>query len=283
MENGGWISIYRKSMNHWTWNRKPFDEFHAWVYLLLKASHEPTNHEYRGSMYPLERGELHASIRHLSKEWGWNHKKVSRFIKALNEDNMIVLSNDQPLTKITICNYDYYQLHEHPKGNTDGNTIGSTTGNTTGNATGDQINNINNINNTITRVRARDDYILFFSNLLDLELLTNVWNELNLKRLEFLDDECLEILFVAYISRLESEFPDLPSINDVEFSEWQQAISSQNIPDPTDWACRYLVNGFELYITPFHRGENNTGWIADITYAFKLETIAKVRRTTGVW
>lgn len=285
MESLGWISIYRKSMNHWIWNRKPFDEFHAWLYLLMKASHEATNHEYRGSMYPLERGELHVSIRHLAREWGWNHKKVARYIKALEDDDMIIINTDTPLTKVTICNYDVYQQHGNAKGNAKGAATGNTTGNSTGNTTGYKNNNINNINNKNKKIisRARKDFFSIFLDELDLAELTQYWNGLNLKHLEILDDECFEILFDAFLSRLEFDFPDIPSIDDVSLEEWDVFIDSHigKIISPTAWACNYIVNGFGKFITPYHRGNNDAGWQADIIYAFKPETIAKVRRATG--
>ncbi|GAB7221355.1 hypothetical protein VoSk93_05660 [Vibrio owensii] len=287
----GWIKVHRKVMNHWLWGRKPFDEFHAWTHLLMLAAHNETNFEYRGSIYPLKRGEFYVSQQQLGREWDWNIKKVRRFIKALVDDAMITTDSGQVLTKITVCNYEYYQLDGQGEGNTTGKVTGNNEGKAEGLVTGSQnknIKNIKNINNLKEnkKTRAREKFFSYFcERIISGGDLTAVWNELNLKHLEVLDDDCLSVMFEAYLNRLHKEFPNLPSVDEVSSQEWGKAFNAILYPDidPHHWAGHYLCHGFAEYIIDYHRGMNLGQWVADIAYAFKPETMSKVYRQTGVY
>lgn len=290
----GWFRYDRSRMNHWLWQDKPYAYGQAWDYLYAHAVHAETTLLHRGTPIHLEIGDLIMSIRRFSEGVGWNKEKANRFISLLEKEKLIKIKKDQRLDIITICDY-YNQQYAGMDINIDKDIVTDIDCNIEPDIDSridvdayknNNKNNTNNLNknNKENKTRARGDFFLFFVNNLDFQNLTVEWNRLNLKHLEVLDDECLVLLFDAFLSSLEANLSDLPNIDDVSVEQWEHAIEPhlENIPTPTAWACNYIVNGFGKYITSHHRGSNTGEWKADILFAFKPETRAKVYRSTGV-
>ncbi|WP_052478927.1 hypothetical protein [Vibrio jasicida] len=309
----GWISLHRKLLEHWLWQDKPFSKGQAWLDLLLNTAHKETTSMYRNSVLHLAQGELVISHRKLAESWGWNKEKVGRFLHLLEKEAMITIRIDHHLTVISICNYAEYQdlkasiqdtnIDTNIDSNIDSNIdvninknrdnqVDIHTDINQGNDA-DKNNNINNINKTnkINKnnkkiiSRAREDFFLEFFEMYKTEDLTRYWNELNLQRLEYVDDDCLRLIFNRYVNYIETHIPNTPNIDEVTTEEWQAFTETciGRMLDPTDWSLNYLVNGFNEITTQYHRGHNDAHWKADIFYAFKPEVMAKVRRATGIY
>ena len=289
----GWISIHRKILEHWIWTAKPYSKGQAWLDLLLKASHEKTDFLYSESLIHLNRGQVVVSHRKLSETWGWSKDKVSRFLTLLKNEGMVKIEVRHGVSIITICEYTKYQddkKHNNDSGkDSDKDASKDSDKDTDKDTDKDKYNNINNINKNnkkTNNARAREKFFSYFcERIISGGDLTAVWNELNLKHLEVLDDDCLSVMFEAYLNRLHKEFPNLPSVDEVSSQEWGKAFNAILYPDidPHHWAGHYLCHGFAEYITGYHRGMNQGQWIADIAYAFKPETMNKVYRQTGVY
>lgn len=150
MANKGWIQLHRQLADHWLWERKPFSEGQAWIDLLLLAYHEDVQKPYKGTMKTYHRGDVNVSLSFLANRWGWSRKRVTRFIKLLENAEMVttrVTTND---TTITLVNYSNFQV----QGTTRVAAIGSSEGNNEGSSEGNTINNYNNYNN-VNNTRAR--------------------------------------------------------------------------------------------------------------------------------
>lgn len=146
--HSSYIKLYRSALDHWTAQEKPFDKFHAWVWLLANANYKPRKVEIRGKIVEIQRGQLVTSMDALADAWGWDRKKVMRYITLLKKDGMIEKSGTTHGTILTIENYAFYQGHGTTHGTTDGTTHGTTDGT--------HLKNIKNNINPKERARARE-------------------------------------------------------------------------------------------------------------------------------
>lgn len=111
MENDmGWISIHRKILNCIIWDTdEPYSKRDAWIYLLLKANHEDKTIVFDGHREEIKKGQYLTSIRKLAEKWHWGKDKTLKYLKLLEECEMIVRNADSRRTLITIVNYGSYQ------------------------------------------------------------------------------------------------------------------------------------------------------------------------------
>ncbi len=105
----GWISLDRAITKHWLWQSEKFSKAQAWIDLLLWAAHTPNKQLIKGSLINVKRGEQIRSQITLARTWNWDRKTVSRFLKLLEKDGMIVSRVDHLTSYISICNYDSFQ------------------------------------------------------------------------------------------------------------------------------------------------------------------------------
>lgn len=105
----GWIKISREIVSHWVW--QDAERLKWWFDLLFMASWEDKQVLHDAHLFTLRRGQMIASISFLSERWKRNHQTVIKYLKLLEEEEMIkreVLYRQTPI--LTICNYDRYQL-----------------------------------------------------------------------------------------------------------------------------------------------------------------------------
>ena len=106
----GWIKLYRSLLNSQIWvTKEPYDKRSAWIYLLLKASHEDMVVEFKGETINLKSGTLIDTYRHFSDTWIWPLAKVQRYIEKLKAIQMINAERYKGGTLITIVNWEFYQ------------------------------------------------------------------------------------------------------------------------------------------------------------------------------
>jgi hypothetical protein len=105
----GWISLDRAITKHWLWQNEKFSKGQAWIDLLLFAAHTDNKVLIKGVLIQVARGEQIRSQVTLAKTWNWDRKTVSRFLKLLEKDSMIVSRVDHLTSYISICNYDSFQ------------------------------------------------------------------------------------------------------------------------------------------------------------------------------
>lgn len=120
----GYIYLDRKIEENELFKEKPFDELHAWIWLLLKANYKDKKRRLREGIVEIKRGQLVAGYRYLADEWGWSKGKVSRFLDMIEADGMISKNGTQNGTVITIENYAKYQDQRDSERDTDGTLAG---------------------------------------------------------------------------------------------------------------------------------------------------------------
>ena len=116
----GWIKLHRKIQEHWLFNFNEPDKAMAFIDLVLSASYSDTSILIKGRLYKIGRGQFLVSQSTLQKRWKWSQNKVARFLKLLENDQIISVEADERTSIITICNYKEYQSNERTDERTDG-------------------------------------------------------------------------------------------------------------------------------------------------------------------
>ena len=107
----GWIKISREIEDHWLW--QDAERLRWWIDMLFMASFEDKKVIEDTHLITIKKGQFIASVAFLCKRWGKSNKTIIKYLKLLEEDEMIcreVLHRQTPI--ITICNYDKYQCND---------------------------------------------------------------------------------------------------------------------------------------------------------------------------
>ena len=108
---GGWIKISREIEDHWLW--QDAERIRWWIDMLFMASWEDKKVIEDTHLITIKKGQFIASVAFLCKRWGKSNKTIIKYLKLLEQDEMIcreVLHRQTPI--ITICNYDKYQCDD---------------------------------------------------------------------------------------------------------------------------------------------------------------------------
>lgn len=114
----GWIKLHRKLKHHWLYPKtRPFTKYEAWIDLLLNVNHETAKVNIGNEIFICNPGESLKSVNTWAKRWNWSQSRVRRFFKLLIKDRMVTVNNmNQKSTKITICNWETYQIDRRTDG-----------------------------------------------------------------------------------------------------------------------------------------------------------------------
>lgn len=118
-ELGTHIKIFRKVIDNDLFCEKPFDRWHAFEWLLVKARYYPKDIVIRGRKYHLDTGQLLISTNKLADIFGWSRGKLLRFFETLNATGTATADGTADGTLITIENYSKYQIGQTTDDTTD--------------------------------------------------------------------------------------------------------------------------------------------------------------------
>lgn len=107
----GYIKLWRKMLLNDNWyNGEPFDERSAWIDLLLDANYTDGVITNNGKEIVIHRAEVATSERELARRWGWDKKRVRKFLAKLRDENQISANfRTGNFTHFRLINYDNYQ------------------------------------------------------------------------------------------------------------------------------------------------------------------------------
>lgn len=173
MADKGWIKLHRKVLDSWIWQDKPFDKARAWIDLLLLAMHHDKGLLMDGDLITIQRGSFMTSIVKLSERWGWSRNKVTRYLKLLENEQMLYTKRTPKGTLITIAKYEDYQSSDF-----DDEATNEPTGETASESAGETQNkNVNkNVNNETTIIVS--DSSAADCKRKDIQIALDAWNEL---------------------------------------------------------------------------------------------------------
>lgn len=120
----GWIRLDRRWHNtDGIKQNEPFCERAAWVWLISNAAwKETTRHGGKGDAITIQPGQIHVSDRSLATVFGWDKKRVRRFLSRLELVGKCHLSRNDNGTVLTLENWGLYQHQGPTEGPTEGPT-----------------------------------------------------------------------------------------------------------------------------------------------------------------
>lgn len=100
----GWFKVYRAYINSSRWlNKMPFDERSAFIDLLAMANYADSSICPHGmTSYKIPKGTLLRPLDYLADRWKWSKKKVQRYLRAIERDEMVTLKGTPLGMLITI-------------------------------------------------------------------------------------------------------------------------------------------------------------------------------------
>lgn len=127
-EKNSYFKIYRSVFECDELKGEPFDKFHAWIWMISKASFKPEVIVVQGEQITLQRGQLFTKECELVEEWGWSRGKVRRTLERLKKAGMIDQKRTRYGTIITLENYGRWQGGRTSGGTSDGTSDGTSGG-----------------------------------------------------------------------------------------------------------------------------------------------------------
>jgi hypothetical protein len=105
----GTVNISRRIWADTAFKIEPFTEREAFVWMVMEASYKPREKRIGNVVVELNRGQLATSIRFMCEAWDWSKSRVARFLKRLENRDMIGTESGTGINVITVCKYDEYQ------------------------------------------------------------------------------------------------------------------------------------------------------------------------------
>lgn len=105
----GFYLMHRGWMDHDAFEKTPFSEREAWVWMIENARWEDGVVNVLGSPVMLRRGQLSHSLRFMAGKFRWSKAKMEHFLAKLKKFEMCRTDNRTGQLVVTICNYSKYQ------------------------------------------------------------------------------------------------------------------------------------------------------------------------------
>jgi hypothetical protein len=105
----GTVNISRDIWHDAAFKSEPLTEREAWVWMVMEARYKSGERRVGNIVASLDRGQLVASVRFMAEAWGWTKSRVDRFLKRLENRDMIGTVSGTGINIVTICKYDEYQ------------------------------------------------------------------------------------------------------------------------------------------------------------------------------
>lgn len=107
----GWVCIHRGIQEHWIW-QDPI-KLKWWLDILMTVNHQSSKVNIGMQLYECQRGQTIMSLKSWADRWGVSKDSTRNFFELLKKDKMIHTENLVKTTRLTVCNYDLYQIDLH--------------------------------------------------------------------------------------------------------------------------------------------------------------------------
>jgi len=107
----GYIKLYRKIQDNHLWKKsKVKSQAEAWLDIIMEVQHreEPENVDIKMTPLICYQGDSLNSLKTWASRWGWTVNKVWRFLKLLQNRNMIQTKSETVTTRVSVVNYKIY-------------------------------------------------------------------------------------------------------------------------------------------------------------------------------
>lgn len=108
MADWGFFTVDRGLWGHPFFKPEPFTERESWVWLISAAAFKPIRVAYQGVIVLLERAEFCFSLRFMAEKWRWEKTRVERYLKRLQNHDMIRDTSRDGAKVYLIANYNKF-------------------------------------------------------------------------------------------------------------------------------------------------------------------------------
>ena len=106
----GYVLLWRSMQDSEIWDSDdPFDMRSAWIDLIMMAAHKDTSFIMGKTRISILRGQIYTSVRKLAARWRWGKDKTLRFLRLLEDMEMIRRDATVNRTLLTLINYGVLQ------------------------------------------------------------------------------------------------------------------------------------------------------------------------------
>lgn len=103
------LQLSRDLQNTPYYKDKPFNRGAALLDLLMLTQHTEFQEYKRGELVTYKRGHCYHPIEEFAKRWGWDRRKVRRFLKDMEKNGEITVYTSNRGTHIVMHKYDEWQ------------------------------------------------------------------------------------------------------------------------------------------------------------------------------
>lgn len=107
----GYIKLFRGLRDHWLWE-DPI-KLKWWLDLLMTVNYSDKKVAIGYKVFECKRGQTVRSLKTIGNKWDVSKDIIRHFLMMLEQEGMIKVENLKVTTRITICNFDYYQGSSH--------------------------------------------------------------------------------------------------------------------------------------------------------------------------
>ena len=110
----GWIKLYRKLLDSPVFSNEKY--LKVWVYILLKANHQPNSIIRAGDKYTIEAGSFLTGRKRLSEELRISESTIERVLTFFESEQQIEQQKTNRDRLITVTKWSSYQADGQPSG-----------------------------------------------------------------------------------------------------------------------------------------------------------------------
>jgi len=109
----GWIRLHRKMRENWIWSDPV--KFKWWCDILLQVNHDEKIVKVNIGLQNIDcgRGQSIMSLQNWAERWNVSKGCARAYLGLLCKENMITMESVTKSTRITVCNYDFYNPLTH--------------------------------------------------------------------------------------------------------------------------------------------------------------------------
>ncbi len=108
-EQGGWVKVYRKILDHPVFKSRDTKVFKTFMYCLLRATHKETKIFFNHQLFGLKPGEFITGHEQAARDLGFSPKTFDRKCHDLQIMQIMTRTMTRRFSIISITNWDTYQ------------------------------------------------------------------------------------------------------------------------------------------------------------------------------
>ncbi len=277
----GYIKVYR-SIQECSFKRDP-ERFALWVHMLLEATHKPISTMLGGSPITIHAGQFVSGIRDLSAETGVSFQRVRSSLDFFEKEGMIARSKGRSGTVFTIQNFGDFQGKNGDFCNTPATHQNHTQDNTPDATDGaafkrNETHQSSHQQHTESSHIQENNKYISITNVIDCHPDDENSDKESKKKNAKNSPVPYKKIADLFNEIMDDTFPRIQVYDSKKRKSLLKTFWSTMKEDLGRTEAYFKF--FNANCRPFHKGDNDRGWIASVDYICREDTITKARENT---